>query len=80
MPRYFFDILEPHGLVSDEVGTECGNYKEIRETCLRTICEIAAETHWQPDSPRYGITVRDADNREVYAVSLNLVERDQQSA
>jgi hypothetical protein len=80
MPRYFFDIVEPHGLMSDEVGTECSSYNAIRETCLRTICEIAAETHWQSEPPRYGITVRDTDNREVYTVSLHLVERVQQAA
>lgn len=74
MPRYFFDIAEPDGLVSDQVGCECADDKVMRETCLRTICEIAAETLWQSEPPHYRIIVRDADNREIYAVSLNLTE------
>jgi hypothetical protein len=75
MPRYFFDISEPEGLVNDGVGSECANDKVMRETCLRTICEIAAETLWQSEPPRYQIIVRDVDNREIYTVSLNLIER-----
>ena len=74
MPLYFFDIAEPNGSFKDDIGTELTDFKAVREACLRTICEIAAETHWQPDPPNYGITVRDAEDREIYAVSLNLVE------
>lgn len=75
MPHYYFDIVEPYGLVRDDIGSECVDYKAVRETCLRTVCEIAAETNWQDEPPQYRIIVRDAKDREVYAVSLNLVEQ-----
>ena len=79
MTLYFFDIVEQCETFSDDIGTECTNYAEMRAFSLRTICEMAAHTRWQAEPPHYGIVVRDADSREVYAVSLNLVERGQQA-
>lgn len=80
MPRYFFDMIEPQGMYRDDIGTECANHSELRAVTLRTICEIAAEVCWQSEPLQYGIIVRDADDREVYAVNLNLVEHRKRAA
>ena len=71
MPRYFFDLHDPHAL-RDETGLDLPDLAAVRAEARRALAGLAADRAGGQDAIRIRTDIRDAAGRPVLRVSLVL--------
>ena len=78
MTRYFFDLTDDAGEMSDALGTERKSFDQMRAQARRILCDIASEEASNAlDELEFSLRVRDGADLAVYEVSLSIVGRRQ---
>ncbi|MBW6421645.1 hypothetical protein KX729_09350 [Rhizobium sp. XQZ8] len=70
MTRFFFDVINGHGLERDEIGIEMDRPDQIRREVSRILTDIAKEEMPTDDATRIRVAVRDVTGKPVYEGEL----------
>jgi hypothetical protein len=71
MPRFYFDLRQGDGLISDEEGQELADLCAAEDEAIQTVAEIC-RGHLEkaaPGNDTVHIEVRDADGRQIVTVT-----------
>lgn len=71
MPRYFFDVINGHGLERDEDGKELSNRDDIPEYVASVLSDITRAELPNTAVGAVKVSVRDARNTIIFRGALN---------
>lgn len=72
MSRYFFDLHNGDGPLSDDQGTECASLELVRNEAAKILLDVARDEMVAADTAVISITVRDADGLAILVSSITL--------
>jgi hypothetical protein len=66
MPRYYFDVINGHGLERDDNGQDLSSDTEIRREVTRILTDIAKDEITYADAANIRVNVRDRNGLQVH--------------